>query len=336
MGAAGRHDLHFSPAQGRALAQQASRERPRAHGRGREVHLHALSDGQGESRAVLAGLGRSGRSGRSLYREIHSGRAVRLASPQAGQRALHVDRRARSGREVRRFEEAGDGHRHRALHAGALRPQREGGLQEEPAVFPAGPAFGGRSGVAGHRGRLYRTRFVPHRADRRRALDLVVRAPVGSGRAQEVPPATRLPGFPGQHGPRHLAADRSAALLGRTSAARHLPRHRSPDADRHRVAAGRAERAPAQGAQGLVTCRRPARRGRQVLSVRPAGGPATLGRSRSPERLQDAAHGDPRLWHRSHRWRAAGARSAQGRRHHSGAEDPGIRRVCSRSRWDSS
>ena len=110
-----------------------------------------------------------GRGHGSLYREVPPERALRLAGQRAGQPDGHLDHRPRSGGEVWRPEESRERHWHRPLPPGALRAERQDGLQAQPGLLPPGPAVCGWGGVVGPRGRIDRAGDVSHRANRLRA-----------------------------------------------------------------------------------------------------------------------------------------------------------------------
>ena len=173
--------------EGRALPRQAARQRPRADGGGRPLHLRAHPDREGQRRRLDVPVDRQGRGRRPLHREVHPEGALRLVPRHDRQSHDRRHHRARVRGEVRRPQEAGGGDRHRALDARRLQAQPVPHPGAQPELL-RGRAAAHRPGRDGHR----RGQRLPHR----RVPGRQVRSRLGE---------------PGDHQPLGLGADRRDA-----------------------------------------------------------------------------------------------------------------------------
>ena len=168
--AAQRDDLRLQAPQGRALARQAARQRPRAHRRGRRVHLRALPHRQGQRQRAHARLGRP-RSRRSTstpcrftLKEPFAWFLDMIANPMA---VRHHRQGVR--REVRRSQEAGGGDRHRPLDARQpTGPTSALTLVRNPHYFLPGLPYIDRVEMHGGRGQRLAHGRLPRRQVRPR------------------------------------------------------------------------------------------------------------------------------------------------------------------------
>src|SRR5262245_4398314 len=94
-----------------------------------------LTEKANQSAQVSAGPRGSRGSRRSLYRQVPSEGALRVARQRSREPYGDLDRGARGGGEVRRSEEAGVGDWRWPLHPGALRAEREDDLPAQPGLL---------------------------------------------------------------------------------------------------------------------------------------------------------------------------------------------------------
>ena len=137
-GVQGRQGLHLRPAQGREVPQQAAGERPRGHGRGREVLARAVHGQVRLPHALRAG--ERHRGGGQAHRAHHAQGAVR-AVPQPPRQPVVLRHPAARGRgEVQGLQPSRRRHRHRAVRAEVVREGRARRLRAQSRLLHEGPA----------------------------------------------------------------------------------------------------------------------------------------------------------------------------------------------------
>ena len=308
----------FKLQEGRALASEAARQRARADGGGRQVHVRALPHRQGQSQPARPRAGRQGRGRSTRY-------TVRFVLKEPF--AWFLDALASTSTWIiakEAVEKFGDLKKPEAVvGTGPWMLERyEPGTRityvRNPNYFVPGlPYVDGVDVSIDTDPSAAFASFITGRYDFGPEYGRSCAAATSRSRMQKIP----KPADPGLHrGVRrhHLDEARPGAVQGRARAAR--ARHGQQLArgarDQCLVAGqGRPQPRDPRRAQGVVDPDRPAPSGRPpALRARHRRGEAAPRRGRLAQRLQDAVRDDGRLWPRLHGRRPDRAQELEGGR----------------------